>query len=292
MPRDLDPWRNASLGLSALLALRTSGAVIHIELDNLWAIIRSASAEELAWLDTYLSVIESEYVEEWVTDDDGKRHRKPGSVDHERKLLLPRLETNLRQSFPGGLVRVVQRAMRQNGFPVHIADGRVLPCVPDPAQMPGWLRDYQVDCVKAICKHHQGIIQAGTGAGKSREAMEESIKEKLLPLIEPKPGVKIVLESQQIEELRHIVDEICCGHYYTSFQVPLVMWPMVFLPLGMKVELPEDTGMVYGSAADALPERILSFPILPKIKFLNKTDALRVHRAVKQELERRKTIQV
>lgn len=71
-------------------------------------------------------------------------------------------------TFPAGLLALVERAARREGHGVVVEDARgPPPCTAGP--MPNYIdRDYQVEGIEALLRMERGIVHAPTGAGKGR----------------------------------------------------------------------------------------------------------------------------
>lgn len=122
--------------------------------DNLWAVIEAATAEELDWLDGYLTVPVkgAEYSEAY------ERGVWDGSV----KLL-----DRKRSRIASGLLRLVAGRAKEAGFAFEVKDVRTKPFwVVDnrwePDAIP-WLRDYQREALGVVLGRGRGIVSMPTG---------------------------------------------------------------------------------------------------------------------------------
>lgn len=137
-----------------------------IKLDNLYAWVVSATDDERAWVDGFLSFEEGSG---FFKDRGGKtRHRAPR---------VQKLYDILSHRFPAGLTATVKREGEKKGFKVDVVDNRVRPCAPDPTAGLSWLDDrpFQHDCVRAFHKRTRGIAWLSTGAGKTEIAVATAL---------------------------------------------------------------------------------------------------------------------
>ena len=128
-----------------------------IELRNTWASVVSSSDEEDDWLRGYLTFERRAYF-------GGKVRTVPYSM----------LRRDL--AFPAGMLPLIRRAAADEGIAVTVRDCRYVPAdAPPPAAWPppsvGWLRDYQVDAMKAVVDNTRGLLWLTTGAGKTEIAI-------------------------------------------------------------------------------------------------------------------------
>lgn len=91
------------------------------------------------------------------------QYAKSGQWDGTKKLFSQK-----NQSFPTGLLNRVLKCLYAFGYKVNFEDTRVKPVSKKPIKLKGIkLRDYQEDCINELSKKSRGIIQVGTGGGKS-----------------------------------------------------------------------------------------------------------------------------
>lgn len=120
-----------------------------LQIGSLHTKLARATAEERKWLIEYLSF------------KDASAHFRRAAND---KICL---FNRVSESFPSGLVRLVENAAPEEGFTVERVDGREPPCTRDPLADLAWLRDYQRASVDAVCTHGRGILWIPTGGGKT-----------------------------------------------------------------------------------------------------------------------------
>lgn len=131
-----------------------------LHLDNLWARVAVASDEERAWLREYLTFEEARYVQP-------RGYRAKRVAPRQRCLL-----NVFTDSFPAGMVPVVDRAAAKAGFAVHVLDVRSPPfSFPSPPLAPDWLRGYQATAFRTVLERVRGVLWMPTGAGKTEVAI-------------------------------------------------------------------------------------------------------------------------
>src|SRR5690606_33841160 len=119
-----------------------------LKLENLYAWVVSATDEEQAWIDGFLSFEEGS----------GFYKDKRGQTKH-RAPRVQKLYDILSHRFPAGLTATVKREGEKKGFKVDVVDNRVKPCVPDQTADLSWLDDrpFQHECVSAFQRRTRGI---------------------------------------------------------------------------------------------------------------------------------------
>lgn len=128
---------------------------MRVRVENTRAKVIEATAEELDWLDQYLCF------EDKARFFAAKRSRY-SKVNPNLYLLDKRNNT-----FPSGLVSLVQRAVIKDEIDVELLDARKSVCTWDADADLDWLYDYQFDCVWVCLEKGNGICQLPTGAGKT-----------------------------------------------------------------------------------------------------------------------------
>lgn len=118
-----------------------------IEVGNVLCHVLSATPDELAWLQRYLSF-----------EDAGFKGRGRG-----RRISM---YSTIKSTFPGGLLPLVKDAGVRDSMKVEILDKRVPKLVRNELADLKWLRPYQMDAVNACIEHKRGIVRAPTGSGK------------------------------------------------------------------------------------------------------------------------------
>ncbi len=106
---------------------------------------------ELDWLSDYLSF-----------DDSSLRFRQGYRGDGKIRMF-----NRLGSSMPAGFVGMVGEAATAEGFQVSVIDKRVPPVKLDAGADVAWLRDYQLDAVRAVERDTRGILHIATGGGKT-----------------------------------------------------------------------------------------------------------------------------
>lgn len=127
-----------------------------ITLNNLHGKVARATTEETIWIDEYLAY------------NDKSTLWSKGEVE---KVQLYNAMTG---TFPAGMVGMVARAAKKQGFDVQFIDKRTRAHAPIVGQARDdalyWLRDYQREAVDTLIERTRGIIHAPTGAGKTEMA--------------------------------------------------------------------------------------------------------------------------
>lgn len=120
---------------------------MHISQGNCWARVVCTSDAEDEWLKSYLTIALADGTRD-VLYSDGK--------------------------FPAGLVRRVVRAAAAEGYGAQVRDDRA-PAARGPLPALSWLRDYQLEAVRAGLEARNGIVWAPPGAGKGEIAVAWSM---------------------------------------------------------------------------------------------------------------------
>lgn len=74
-------------------------------------------------------------------------------------------------TYPAGFDSLVKSAAEREEVDIQFFDKRARPCNEDPFADLAWLRDYQLEAVKAIVEKVRGILWLPTGAGKTEIAV-------------------------------------------------------------------------------------------------------------------------
>ena len=125
-----------------------------LEANNLHARVVRATREDRRWLHGYLSF-----------EDTSAHYRKGGGGGRTSLYNL------IADSFPAGLISLVIRGAKAEGFQVQIIDKRTCPAPRDPNADLAWLRDYQKEAVEVSARRTRGILWHVTGAGKGEVAL-------------------------------------------------------------------------------------------------------------------------
>lgn len=125
-----------------------------LAIENLHTRVIRAEEAELTWLGEYLSF-----------RDASAFFRKKGKGSDKVQLF-----NAFAQSFPTGLLPLVQKAAPEEGFTVDVLDKRGAPLVRDASANLGWLRDYQLTAIDRVQERERGILWMPTGAGKTEVA--------------------------------------------------------------------------------------------------------------------------
>ena len=122
-----------------------------VEVGNLHSRIATATPEEAAFVDGYLSF-----------EDPNARFKSGGGDGRTR------LYNAFARSFPTGFLPLVTKAAREEaGIKLEVLDRRKVPVTFDPSANLAWLRDYQREGVDRIVERGRGILWHATGAGKT-----------------------------------------------------------------------------------------------------------------------------
>lgn len=134
---------------------------MHLEIGNLNT--RAVTATE----------DESRFLREILAFKDEAAQWKRGGGRYAKTDDKIRLFNLMNSSFPTGYLSIVVRMAREAGYPVAWTDTRKTPDAVRLAEQTGfvpdlaWLRDYQLEAVKAALRRKRGIIWAPTGSGKT-----------------------------------------------------------------------------------------------------------------------------
>ena len=80
----------------------------------------------------------------------------------------PRRVSLLRKGwFPSGLLLLIAKGAKQEGFSIEYVDRRIVPDPPNPAANLAFLRDYQRAAVDAVLAKRRGVVDIATAGGKS-----------------------------------------------------------------------------------------------------------------------------
>ena len=123
-----------------------------LTLRNLYARVEQADDEELDWLRDYLSI-----------PNPNARFTGGSSERH--------MFNDAARTFAAGFLPGVVKSAKIDGFTVGVFDKRTRPCEVDQEADLEWLRDYQLDSVRAIHEHSRGLLHLSTGAGKTEIAV-------------------------------------------------------------------------------------------------------------------------
>lgn len=121
-----------------------------LKVDNLNTKLMRSTPSERTWLSGYLSF-----------ENEKARYRYSG-VSNDFKLF-----NLLSDTFPTGLLGLVQKGARAAGVQVELEDTRLTPVVTDTNADLSWLRDYQVTVVEAAERAERGMLWCPTGSGKT-----------------------------------------------------------------------------------------------------------------------------
>lgn len=133
--------------------------MLWLAVENLHTTVVKAEEEETAWLGQYLSF-----------KDDSAFHRNRALRGRGRVPERVHLFNAWNQTFPTGLLPLVQKAAPDQGYQLNIVDKRPAGCPRDATANLGWLRDYQLEAIDKVQQHKRGILWMPTGAGKTEVA--------------------------------------------------------------------------------------------------------------------------
>lgn len=125
-----------------------------IDRTNVWAYVQEIEPDEQKLLEKSLTFFDSKAKYSWLY----KAKRWDGKY---------RLFYKKDKSFPAGLIPIIKNIFKKNKKEFICEDKRNDNVLVDEDEDISWLRDYQQEAYDAILKSRNGIIQAGTGAGKT-----------------------------------------------------------------------------------------------------------------------------
>jgi superfamily II DNA or RNA helicase len=102
-------------------------------------------------------------------------------------------------TFPSGFATMVRRKLAERGVDCLLRDVRIRPAEPDWGAKLDWLRDYQFEACQALVARTRGLLQMGTGGGKT---------EVITALLRIFPELKFVILVHRTKLMHDIVARI------------------------------------------------------------------------------------
>lgn len=133
-----------------------------VELGNTVSTLLESTDDERSWLRDYLSF-----------EDEGRafrKNRKTGRVERVKPPMI-RLFDVLGDTFPTGLIPLVRKRVLDSGGTFELRDARTPPAAVDANADLDWLRDYQLEALRAAVGRERGILHLPTGSGKTEVAV-------------------------------------------------------------------------------------------------------------------------
>jgi superfamily II DNA or RNA helicase len=122
---------------------------VEIELTNTVARVVKKTAHEASWLHNFLTYNE--------------KKRTQFGFSSQAVSLMHMVD----QTFPAGLVTLVKRVAKREGFSIDVYDHRKFDVPINTSADLDWLRDYQMEALEWCVHAKRGIIHAATGSGKT-----------------------------------------------------------------------------------------------------------------------------
>jgi superfamily II DNA or RNA helicase len=148
---------------------------VKVKADNVWAVVEEATSDELAWLESYLTVPikGAEYSDAFAM----------GVWDGSAKLYDAK-----RRRLGSGLLRLVAGRAREAGVSFQVEDARQKPQARVDEAAGAWLRDYQKNALGVMLARGRGIVALPTGGGKTElfAALAAAVPIRWLVLVDTK----------------------------------------------------------------------------------------------------------